>query len=347
MSHQEALAGYGANVDTEISGLQDQVTLAEGRVAVLEQVKADLTSQLQSALDAATQSEAELSSERLKNQSLSEDLAVCRRNNRRLRRQLADCEGPQVREPIFSAKPEPNTEAEYARSAARAGVPYPLHRHYATSHDELVAKTNACEGDICAITYEAYESSTRRLLVLVEKLRLLDDRPIWLGYKHEPEDDIESGRFTLAEFLSANNRLNDALEVINADREHPIVLDLCLQGPWTWRTRNPDDYFIPGVHTQVGTDPYPGFINAADPYSVTAEQMFGRQVAWAKERGVDLWAAEWGITPPPATDPGARAAWIRSMTTYGRENELLAMSYWDHGTNILTTDDEFAAAGGA
>ena len=257
-----------------------------------------------------------------------------------------------TREPLFGAKPgrtplDPkrvNSETEYAKSQTRAGTEYRIHRHYANSWAEAQAKTTACTADLCAITVSPMTSS-HAFDVNPAKIAALPDRPIALGIHHEPEDDIDTGIITLAAWLDAQAEGRVALGPINAMRSNAILLGGTLMG-FTWRGANPRHtaeslYPGDGVWDHLGTDVYPSIINAGAQF-IPPSQLLGHEVAFGQAHGLDVCVFEWGIT----TDQPGRADYIRSINQYARDNQFLAVSYWDHGDCYLRNDDEFAAAGG-
>lgn len=338
MTYEQSAAQVGAAADHELIGVRAELVAAHSAVA-------DVTSQLTSALDAATQCEAELSAERLRTQALEAENAELDLKVKRLRKQLAAL---QPKSPtLFAAKPEPSTEAEYAAASARAGAPYRLHNHYAMSWAQAVTLVNACTAPFCRVTVASLAVDAQAIGSFRK------DKTVILGTLHEPEDNVESGQITLAAWKGAQTKTRQGVDAANLSRpvEYPIIFGLCLQGPWTWDARsgrNPDDYFMPGVHEYIGSDPYTEFMNKSNELAVTAEQMLGPVANYAKAKGVFPAIMEWGIhANDPANDPGARARLIRSVNAYAREHGFLCVLYWDHGTCYCRNDDEFAAAGGA
>lgn len=311
MTYEVSLGAVGKQADDELAAVRAELATADGQVATLAGELAAATGTITGQAAKITELEAEV-------------------------KRLTDLYEPVVT--LFGAKPEPNTEAEWAANGVRAGAPYKIHNHYAQSWAEVLTQAKACTAPYTRITCNQLNVDPAVIAALP------DDKTIILGTLHEPEDNVEDGRTTLAAWKQAQTRTRELVDQANTTRKNRIVFGLCLMGPFTWKTRNPDDYFMPGVHEYIGTDPYAGFVNPKAPLSVTPADLLGRQTAYAAAKGVPVLVCEWGA--PSDGGDGRRAALIRAVNQYARDNKFLGVLYWDHGGNSLVTDDEFRAAGG-
>lgn len=326
------------------SQIVDQAVAADAEIEALSEQLDTATIDRDEALARVAHLEVALAGETALKVELARKLRRCRR------RLNPPAEPPPLREPLFGAKPEPNTEAEYADGARRAGVPYRVHRHYATTWSEAVDKASACTGQVCALTVSV--RSEGRFIVNRDALAAMPDgRQIWMGYQHEFSDDVRDGRFSLDEVLDANMRCGAAITDVNGSRQVPMRFGVTEMG-YVWRGQashmDPSDFWIDGLWDHIGTDVYTELVNRGDQFGVTATQMLSHEVAFGLAHDVDVTVMEWGISAAnPADAPTARADKIREVNGFAREHEILAVSYWDHGTCSLRSGDEFAAAGGA
>jgi hypothetical protein len=141
---------------------------------------------------------------------------------------------------------------------------------------------------------------------------------------HEPEDDIRQGRFTLAQWGAANNKVG---QIIRSKHRRELRHGIALMGPWTFDRRSPYyaynwqaalDFDLVDV---VGIDPYK--FHTTDPsvqamltvpnYGTggTNASTMARLVSWGKPVAL----TEWGVVTTDVTsgDPisdAARARWI-------------------------------------
>lgn len=263
---------------------------------------------------------------------------------RRLRRKIRLLTGGPTPTTLFSAKPDPNTEANYDASEVDAGVPYPVHNHYATTWSQAVTMVNQCSADVCRITVATTAKDNGAIA------QFSDDLVIVLGVIHEADAAVANNRVTIPNWKAAQTSAKQSVDVVNPTRTHKIEFGVCLTGFCMngGGGRNPDDYFMPGVHEYLASDFYPELMVGPGPveYSVTPERAMGATVRYCAAKGVKSGIFEWGLHADDV-QPGDRARYIRAINAYARENKFSWVLYWDHGSCYLRNDDEFAAAGGA
>jgi beta-mannanase len=166
----------------------------------------------------------------------------------------------------------------------------------------------------------------------------------WWTYFHEPENDIDAGAFTAAQFRTAfrhvaalaaqagNNNLRATLILMGFTTVSP-------SRTWT-------DYY-PGadVVDVLGWDVYNH--NAANGIAYTPPaDVFGKVVAASLAAGKPFGIAEIGAPLLP-TDPGAgRAAYLRATADYLRSAGAQFVTYFDstNGGNYVLDDAASVAA---
>lgn len=153
------------------------------------------------------------------------------------------------------------------------------------------------------------------------------DRQINWTYFHEPEDDIERGSFTAADYRAAWRHL----DTLAAEADNPQLKATTVFMCWTLASksgRDWQDYYAGSdVIDEMGWDCY----NTAWDVGVYLEpsQIFGRAAEVAKSQGKRFGIAEFG-SPLVAGDDGTkRAAWLRASATWLRTNQAAWVTYFD------------------
>lgn len=146
-------------------------------------------------------------------------------------------------------------------------------------------------------------------------------------YWHEPEDDIERGAFTAADYRAAWTHLK-AL----ADQAHnpQLKATLILMG-WTIEQRSHRTFtdYYPGssVVDVLGWDVYnPGGQKGLYPDPAI---IYGAEIALSASLGKPFGIAETGSILPAGDNGQARAAWLTSMGHYLRGQHALFVTYFE------------------
>jgi hypothetical protein len=167
---------------------------------------------------------------------------------------------------------------------------------------------------------------------------------------HEPEDQIASGTFTVANWLAAQRQAGAIVDQVNTEKgvNSKLRYASILMGYWTfdtrghysqgWRTFTATDFANVDI---IGFDPYKW--NPGDPsmealmtrdnsgsLSTTSESAMANAVSWGKTIALP----EWGITATGVSDAD-RAAWITDAYTWAKAwnvahpgNALTDMTYF-------------------
>lgn len=151
---------------------------------------------------------------------------------------------------------------------------------------------------------------------------------IWWAFYHEPEDNIEAGSFTAAQFRTAFRRIAGLARAAN----NPNLINTLILMGWTVNSasgRNFNDFYPGGDVVDV---------MAWDNYSVTSRyqapaEIYDRIVAKSKEIGKPWGIAETGAAKLSSDATGSgHAAWISSVRTYilAQNPKPVFITYWDN-----------------
>jgi hypothetical protein len=153
------------------------------------------------------------------------------------------------------------------------------------------------------------------------------DRPIYWSYFHEPENDVESGAFTTADYRAAWTHLAALADKAGNPQLRSNLILMC----WTLNTgshRNWKDYFAgSGVIDTIGWDCYNKSFSKGsygDPAS-----MLGTAVATSKAAGVNWAVAELGSKMAAGDSGAGRAKWLVAIGDYARANGAAYITYFD------------------
>lgn len=153
-----------------------------------------------------------------------------------------------------------------------------------------------------------------------------NDTTIYWTYFHEPEDDIERGAFTPAQYRAAWQRIHKIANETCQPNLHPTLI---LMG-WTVDPRSGRDFndYYPGsdyidVLSWDMYNPWGGSVYK-DPKS-----HFEKVVMKSKAEGKPFAIAETGSLLIGNDKGAGRAAWMTSMAKYFRDNKALYVSYFD------------------
>jgi hypothetical protein len=153
------------------------------------------------------------------------------------------------------------------------------------------------------------------------------DRPIYWSYFHEPENDVESGAFTTADYRAAWVHLAGLADRANNPQLRSNLILMC----WTLQTgshRNWQDYFAgASVIDTIGWDCYNKSFSAGS-YGDPAT-MLGKAVATSKAAGVNWAVAELGSKMASGDSGAGRAKWLTAIGSYARANGAAYITYFD------------------
>jgi uncharacterized coiled-coil protein SlyX len=164
---------------------------------------------------------------------------------------------------------------------------------------------------------------------------------------HEPEDNIEAGDFTSAQYRDMQKRARVLIDQVNATRKTKIRFGGNLMA-WSFQTasrRNPANYFPgPGVWDFLALDGYSGTDGQGNwTGGRTPAAIFGTALKFCQDNGVRFAVAETGIDVK-APEPD-RVAWIKACRDYAKNANCEFWCYWDgsFSTFWLNTQAEFKA----
>ena len=153
------------------------------------------------------------------------------------------------------------------------------------------------------------------------------DRPIYWSYFHEPENDVESGAFTTADYRAAWTHLAALADKAGNPQLRANLILMC----WTLNPgshRNWRDYFAgSGVVDTIGWDCYNKSFSKGsygDPAS-----MLGQAVSTSKGAGVNWAVAELGSKMAAGDGGAGRAKWLLAIGDYARANGAAYITYFD------------------
>jgi hypothetical protein len=153
------------------------------------------------------------------------------------------------------------------------------------------------------------------------------DRTLWWTYFHEPENDIEAGSFTAAQFRQAWQRIAG---LADAAGNSGLRATLILMG-WTLEPgsgRNWRDFYPGRSHVDVlGWDLY-NLSWRNGNYRPPAEN-FQRVVATSQAEGLPFGIAETGTPILGGDDGTARATWVRGSVEYLSAAGAQFVAYFD------------------
>ena len=152
-------------------------------------------------------------------------------------------------------------------------------------------------------------------------------RDTYWVYFHEPENDVEQGRFTASDFRAAWEHVAALAAGEDNERLHATVVLMCYTldpaSGRDWR-----DYLPGGDLLEVlAWDCY----NAGSDKGVYADPavLLDPAVAASDEADAHWGIAELGATLAPGDDGRRRAAWLTAVGEYARENAAQFVTYFD------------------
>ena len=155
------------------------------------------------------------------------------------------------------------------------------------------------------------------------------DRMIYWSYFHEPEDNIEHGEFTAAQYRTAWTRIAGLADAAkNPKLKATLILMAWSVNKGSGRTWT--DYYPGGnVIDVIGWDAYNTAATSKNPAYATPSAIYSPPAAAAQSVGKPFGFAEWGSVRVPGDSGAARAAWIRASTEYQAKIGSVFSTYYD------------------
>jgi hypothetical protein len=141
--------------------------------------------------------------------------------------------------------------------------------------------------------------------------------PVYWSYSHEPEDNIERGEFTAADYRAAWQRISD---IANASAPptaqlHSVLILMC----WSLRSaanRNWHDYYVPGAQSMLAFDCY-NHVGKTNQYGDPANVFKGITIFHTERPDIPWGVAEIGSTKATTdVDGSQRAAWLHRIADW-------------------------------
>lgn len=157
------------------------------------------------------------------------------------------------------------------------------------------------------------------------------DQEIYWTYYHEPEPQIDAGKFTHATYRAAWKHIAALADQACKPNMHATLV---LTG-WTanpsskrdWR----DYYAGDSVIDVLGWDPYNDASSVEGPSAYASpESIFGNVIAASKSANKPFAIAETGSRLIPTDPTGAqRAVWLKNVGRYLEDHGAVFVAYWD------------------
>lgn len=150
---------------------------------------------------------------------------------------------------------------------------------------------------------------------------------LYWSYWHEPEDDVEEGRFTAAQWREAFKRLDRLADHAHNPRMKTTPILMC----YTLKPGSDRDFYdyYPGrdVVDVQGWDCYNRGSDSGQYY--TPDFVLRALVAKSAEIGKPWGMGEYGSKLAVGDDGTGRAQWLKASATYARNNGALFVTYFD------------------
>ncbi len=153
------------------------------------------------------------------------------------------------------------------------------------------------------------------------------DRVTWWNYFHEPEDNVERGQFTAAQFVVAYQRIARMASAVGNPNLHSTLILMC----WTANPHSGRDWnaYFPG-NAYVDVMGWDCYDHHKGPGYVTPNGLFKHALAASIATGLPLGIAELGTLIQPGDDDGSgRAAWLTACAQYLYDHGAAYVTYYD------------------
>ncbi len=154
------------------------------------------------------------------------------------------------------------------------------------------------------------------------------DRDIYWTYYHEPEDNIEAGDFTAADYRAAWQRISTLADKAQNPRLHATMILMCYTLT-SYSGRSFADYYPGSAYIDVlGWDCYNQYWGKGSYIDPAAQ--FAAVLATSKSTGKPFAVTEFGSQIVAGDTTGAgRAAWLRASAAYLSAQSALFVTYFD------------------
>jgi len=150
---------------------------------------------------------------------------------------------------------------------------------------------------------------------------------VYWTYYHEPEDQIENGTFTAADYRAAWKHIVD----IQRETCQPNLHSMLILMDWTVASgsgRTFSDYYPGSKYIDVlGWDPYNPWQHNTEYKDPSA--IFGKLISVSKAQGKPFAIAETGSLLEGNDKGAGRAAWLKKTASYLQDNGALFVTYFD------------------
>lgn len=154
------------------------------------------------------------------------------------------------------------------------------------------------------------------------------DQTIYWSYFHEPENDINRGAFTAAQYRAAWARLGQ----LHDEACRPNMFSTLTLTEWTMNPRSGRDYRTydagPQAVDVIAFDPYNGIHDPTRDYYITPEALMDHIVEKMANDGRPWAIAEIGSRIAVGDNGSGRAAWLRDVAEYATANDALFVTYY-------------------
>ena len=192
------------------------------------------------------------------------------------------------------------------------------------------------KGNMTALAAGKYDDQLRAFLA---------SRPagvkVWVALHHEPEDDVERGAFTTAQFRAATAHVAPVVKAAGAIPTTILMQYTLTRGSGRdWR-----DFYSPAVDV-MAWDGYNSAVKKTVQGYKAPENFLAPVLAVAKETGKGFGWAELG-SPCITTDPtcAGRAAWLAALSTAMRGSGAQFATYWNRPSITGNADYSLTDAG--
>lgn len=161
--------------------------------------------------------------------------------------------------------------------------------------------------------------------------------PVWITLQHEPENDLDGGDKTPANWRAMQSKFRERLDLIQPTN---IAFAPILQA-YTWQARNPDDWWVDDIWDFFGIDVY---TSAEDGAIGTPGYRPGFAAArlYLEDKGIKCAIGEYGNPQFDAVGAAENTAlynYCVGSATDGDGCQVIALTYWDAGK---TGDTDYA-----
>lgn len=155
------------------------------------------------------------------------------------------------------------------------------------------------------------------------------NQTIYWSYYHEPENNINAGEFTAAQYRAAWSRLGKIAD----EACRPNMYATLILTEWTMNSGSKRDYrtYDAGKDAVdvIAFDPYYAMWHPTRDYYETPEKLLEHIVVKMKADGRPWAIAELGTRIVVGDDGRGRAAWLKAVGDYAKRNNALWVTYFN------------------